>query len=299
MIANPSQYRSTRHLKDQDRKRWVGSCRVTFVFPIPRRRTLQPSWDTSMPQHYPHLISSRGNYCVCDHWFSSLPLGTQANRLMAMAGESTLLDNSGALLPDQQLVYDWLTQHQISWCAYQSGDFLPFFTLMARLVPEIATSLTLSQIGGKGRFRRYSQLKSEWNSSDTMPNVVFIEPEYTDGPHDTPNDDHAPTGVQPGQAFLADLYATLISNPARWAKTMLVVTYDEHGGFFDHVPPFEIPITINGVTLPTTGVRVPAFVVSTLRLGGICISREPGPHFASSAARRPVCYWRRILGCSE
>ncbi len=202
------------------------------------------------------------NYCVCDHWFSSLPLGTQANRLMAMAGESTLLDNSGALLPDQQLVYDWLTQHQISWCAYQSGDFLPFFTLMARLVPEIATSLTLSQIGGKGRFRRYSQLKSEWNSSDTMPNVVFIEPEYTDGPHDTPNDDHAPTGVQPGQAFLADLYATLISNPARWAKTMLVVTYDEHGGFFDHVPPFEIPITINGVTLPTTGVRVPAFVVS-------------------------------------
>ena len=68
-----------------------------------------------------------------------------------------------------------------------------------------------------------------------MPNVIFVEPEYADGPHLSPNDDHAPTGVQPGQAFLSELYQTLTSNPARWSKTMLVITYDEHGGFFDHV----------------------------------------------------------------
>ena len=53
------------------------------------------------------------NYCVCDHWFSSLPLGTQANRLMAMAGESSLLDNASVFLPEQELVYDWLTTHDI------------------------------------------------------------------------------------------------------------------------------------------------------------------------------------------
>lgn len=92
--------------------------------------------------------------------------------------------------------------------------------------------------------------------------VIFIEPEYTDGPHADPNDDHAPTGIQPGQDFLANLYLTLISNPARWAKTLLVVTYDEHGGFFDHVPPLPIPTTIAGITLNTTGVRVPAFLIS-------------------------------------
>src|SRR6201999_4496251 len=79
------------------------------------------------------------NYCVCDHWYSSLPLGTQANRLMAMAGESTLLDNAGVFLPEQDLVYDWLTAHNISWCAYQAGDFLPFFSLMASWLPEITT----------------------------------------------------------------------------------------------------------------------------------------------------------------
>jgi phospholipase C len=68
--------------------------------------------------------------------------------------------------------------------------------------------------------------------------------------------------VAPGQAFLADLYQVLTSNPTRWAKTLLVVTYDEHGGFFDHVSPLGIPTTINGTQIQTTGVRVPAFLVS-------------------------------------
>lgn len=202
------------------------------------------------------------HYCVCDHWFSSLPLGTQANRLMAMAGESHVLDNAPLLLPEQPLVYDWLAQRKVSWCAYQSGDFLPFFSLMGSWLPEIATSLTLSQIGGRGRFRRYDRFNDEWQSDATMPSVIFIEPEYTDGPHVSPNDDHSPTGIAPGQAFLSEVYHTLISNPSRWAKTMLVITYDEHGGFFDHVPPLKIPTTVAGAPIATTGVRVPAFIVS-------------------------------------
>ena len=202
------------------------------------------------------------HYCVCDHWFSSLPLGTQANRLMAMAGESLVLDNAPVMLPDQDLVYDWLTLKDIPWRAYQSGDFLPFFSLMPSWLPEIASSLTLSQMGLGVRFRRYTQFADDWRSVGPMPKVVFIEPEYTDGPHSEPNDDHAPTGIQPGQEFLADIYNTLISNPSRWATTMLVITYDEHGGFFDHVTPLKVPSSVCGADFITTGVRVPAFVVS-------------------------------------
>lgn len=212
------------------------------------------------------------NYCVCDHWFSSLPLGTQANRLMAMAGQSSLLDNAGVFLPEQDLVYDWLTAHAIPWCAYQSGDFLPFFSLMTSWLPEITTSLTLNQISGGGRFRRYTNFKADWAAATPVPSVIFIEPEYTDGPHVDPNDDHAPTSIQPGQAFLADIYQTLISNPSRWANTLLVITYDEHGGFFDHVPPLPIPTTIAGVTLGTTGVRVPAFLVSPYVQAGLAFT---------------------------
>ena len=203
------------------------------------------------------------NFAICDHWFAVLPTGTQANRLMAMSGESSLVDNARVFLPDQPLVYDWLTQHNVTWCAYQSGEFFPFFSLMPRWLPEITTSLTLSVAGGRGRFRRYDRFAAEWaNNAVAMPQVIFIEPEYTDGPHGDTNDDHPPTGVAKGQAFLADVYAALIANPARWQNTLMIVTYDEHGGFFDHVPPLPIPALAGGFPFATTGVRVPAFVVS-------------------------------------
>jgi phospholipase C len=203
------------------------------------------------------------NFAICDHWFASLPLGTQANRLMAMSGESLVLDNAALLLPNQPLVYDWLTQHNVQWCAYQSGNFVPFFGLMERMLPEITTSLSLSTLGGRGHFRRYSRFAAEWaDNTAAMPQVIFIEPEYTDGPHFDPNDDHPPTGIAKGQSFLADIYAGLIANPQRWQNTLMIVTYDEHGGFFDHVPPLPIPGTAAGNSLATTGVRVPAFVVS-------------------------------------
>jgi phospholipase C len=202
------------------------------------------------------------NFAVCDHWFSALPTGTQANRLMAMSGESSIVDNAPVTLPDQDLVYDWLTAHGVSWCTYQWGDFFPFFSLMPHWLPEIVTSLTLSDFGGPGRFRRYSRFNQEWTTNARMPSVIFLEPEYTDGPHANPNDDHPPTGAAKGQEFLADIYTTLISNKARWQKTMMIVTYDEHGGFFDHVAPPPIPIDVANFHFTTAGVRVPAFVVS-------------------------------------
>ena len=202
------------------------------------------------------------NFAVCDHWFAALPTGTQPNRLMAMGGASAILDNAAVFLPDQPLAYDWLTAQKVSWCAYQWGDFLPFFSLMPRLLPEIATSLAYDAVGGRGRFRRYARFREQWLGPEAMPSVIFVEPEYTDGPHAAPNDDHPPSGIAGGQAFVADLYATLIANPARWANTMLIVTYDEHGGFFDHVPPLRISAKAGGVAVASTGLRVPAFVVS-------------------------------------
>jgi phospholipase C len=209
-------------------------------------------------------------YTVCDHWFSSLPTGTQANRLMAMSGATSLIDNAPLFLPDQPLVYDWLTDHNVSWCSYQSGDFLPFFALMKRWQNEIATSLALDALvpHAHPRFRRYRNFARDWTTEQNMPSVIFIEPEYTDGPHSAPNDDHPPTGISRGQALVTDIYAALISNRARWARTLMLLTYDEHGGFFDHVSPLNIPTPLAGhgpaSVFLTTGVRVPAFVISPL-----------------------------------
>jgi phospholipase C len=223
------------------------------------------------------------NYTVCDHWFAALPTGTQANRLMAMSGTTSLVDNAPLLLPDQPLVYDWLSERGISWCVYQAGDFLPFFALMPRWQGEIAASLALDGLvpHAHPRFRRYRNFLRDWTAEQNMPSVIFIEPEYTDAPHRAPNDDHPPPGVAQGQILLRDVYSALIANPVRWARTVMIVTYDEHGGFFDHVSPLPIPTRIPGhgaePVFLTSGVRVPAFIVSPL-VDPAAVHHEPLDH---------------------
>jgi phospholipase C len=203
------------------------------------------------------------NFAVCDHWFAAVPCGTQPNRLIAMGGRTKVLNNAKFPIPDHRLIYDWLSDKAVRWCAYQSGGFLPFFALMTRYLAEIVPSLVLSDHGKRGKFRRYKRFREHWLSADPMPSVIFIEPAYSEGPGKNANDDHPPTGVARGQAFLADIYTTLIANPARWARTMMIITYDEHGGFFDHEPPIAMPpMTVGGQLIETTGVRVPALVVS-------------------------------------
>ncbi len=87
-------------------------------------------------------------------------------------------------------------------------------------------------------------------------------------PHIRPNDDHAPTAIDHGQRLLREVYLTLTANPTRWARTLMPVTYDEHGGFFDHVPPLAIrtespdPVLHPYQPFDSTGIRVPAFVIS-------------------------------------
>jgi phospholipase C len=202
-------------------------------------------------------------FAICSRWHASLPSGTQANRLMAMAGESAIDDNVSSALPEQRLVYDWLNDRGVPWAVYAHGLF-PFFALMPSWSVPMANSMVLSHLGNDGHFRHFGRLAQDWQSGGTVPGVIFVEPEYTDGPHTAPNDDHAPTGISAGQAFVAQIYNILISNPARWQKTVMIVTYDEHGGFFDHVPPLQIAAGAGGRPFASTGVRVPALVVSPL-----------------------------------
>lgn len=215
------------------------------------------------------------NYCVCDRWFAPVPLGTQANKLMAMAGESKVIDNETGITT-HRLVYDWLKHNaKVKWRVYQWGDYFPFFTLMDIWVTRILTSL----LTNRSNFRRYKKFKKDWTTAKKVPSVIFVEPDYSDGLGSNANDDHPPTGIAGGQTLIRDIYETLISNPERWAKTLLIITYDEHGGFFDHVPPLPIATKIRDQTFRTTGPRVPALLVSP-HVGRGTVFSEPLDHTA-------------------
>jgi phospholipase C len=201
------------------------------------------------------------NFTVCDHWFAPLPSDTHPNRLMALSGFTTV-DRTVAHTLDQELVYEWLTKKEIRWRVYRSGP--PFCILFPRMWDKILDNTLFRSI-------RHLAKDVQTESDHTYPEVIFCEPAYLDWPIGSAferNDDHPPLPAGPGQRFLREIYEALTANPARWAKTMMIVTYDEHGGFFDHVPPLLIPTDPppgeNYRRFETTGARVPGLIVSPL-----------------------------------
>ncbi|HEX9880685.1 MAG TPA: alkaline phosphatase family protein [Candidatus Binatia bacterium] len=202
-------------------------------------------------------------YTVCDRWFACLPTSTAPNRLMSMCGETKLSD-TGTLLPDQPTVYDWLlAKPQVRWRVYAPG--IPFFTLMPRLFPLTLTS----------HFRRLTRLKRDLanEAPNEWPQVIFIEPEYYDCPIHSrePCDNHPPLAMRPGERFLREAYTTLAGNKARWSRTLFVLTYDEHGGFYDHVSPLDVKYRnpAGNVSFDSTGPRIPAIVAGPFAPRGV------------------------------
>jgi phospholipase C len=229
---------------------------------VPRVKTKAPPMGFMKDgTQVPALNFFAENFTVCDHWFAPLPADTQPNRLMALSGFTTV-DETVAQTLNQELVYEWLTDRRIRWRVYRSG--LPFCTLFPRMWDEILDNTLFRSI-------RHLAKDVKTESDHTYPEVIFCEPAYFDSPISSGferNDDHPPLPVGPGQRFLREIYEALIGNPARWAKTVMIVTYDEHGGFFDHVPPLNIPTDpppgVNYRRFETTGVRVPGLIVSPL-----------------------------------
>lgn len=200
-------------------------------------------------------------YAVCDNWFAPLPADTQPNRSVAYSGYSLIDDTKPRPIPTVKgtFVFEWLNAHNVSWRVYHCG--ISFFALFDRFEEALGPS-----------FRSFRQFPGDWAADlvAEMPQVIFIEPEYTDSPVHlgwTPNDNHPPTPVGPGEHFLRDIYQVLTKDPAKWNRTLLIVTHDEHGGFFDHVPPLAIstpvpPGSLFSGAFESTGPRVPSLVAS-------------------------------------
>jgi phospholipase C len=200
------------------------------------------------------------NFCVCDHWFTPLPADTQPNRLMAFTGHTLIDETQGRLLKHtrQDLVFEWLNRHQIPWRVYHDG--LPSFALYGRVEELLGPN-----------FRSIDRLETDIRTEPAAkaPKVLFIEPRYFDNfLSDKPaNCNHPTARLCHGELFLHRVYSALTSNPEKWARTLFIVTYDEHGGFFDHVPPLRIispvpPGADYTEAFSTTGPRVPALLVS-------------------------------------
>jgi phospholipase C len=213
-----------------------------------------------------HQLASE--FTVCDRWHASVPGPTWPNRLFAMSGTSLgRVSMPEGYFPsnlhwyDQATIFDRLNEVARTWRVYY-GDFPLSFLLVNQREPRNVYY-----------HRKMTEFFNDASSTDpdVFPNFAFIEPAYF-----TPNanDDHPPHDVFAGDQLIANVYNALRKNPELWSKTLLIVAFDEHGGFYDHVePPAAVaPDNHNEeYSFLQYGVRVPVVLVSPwVEKGGVC-----------------------------
>lgn len=137
-------------------------------------------------------------------------------------------------------------------------------------VPAVLFYRNLRKIKYVSKFHSYGSKFKEHAHKGSLPNYVVIEQHYMDSKSNPATDDHPSHDVYQGQMFIKEVYETLRSSP-QWNQTLMIITYDEHGGFFDHVP---TPVTgvpsPDGIVGPDPfyfkfdrlGVRVPTIMIS-------------------------------------
>ncbi len=234
----------------------------------------------------PVLNKLAEEFAVCDNWFSSLPGPTWPNRFFLLAATSGGLDGSpsswnvatstvvdGYVFQNGN-IFDTLDDNCIDWIIYEGDDFPVSFALKGM-------NLNLLQ----GRFKDFDDFETNINSAGFNDKFVFIEPKYgshkfdVTGPGDFTcgNSMHPLDDVTRGEKLIKQVYEAIRNSPV-WEKSMLLVTFDEHGGFYDHVtPPPAVPpgdlentdyIQFN-FKFDQLGVRVPAIVISPFTQKGL------------------------------
>lgn len=211
----------------------------------------------------PALHQLGKTFTVCDRWFSSLPGPTWPNRFFALSGTSA----GCVLMPDglqhprlgefvsqqQDTIFQRLTAKGIGWNIYFSD-----FPISLMLVKQRG----LAALGNYRLIEHFFDAAS--GDEKDFPSFAFIEPKYMAADQD---DDHPPHNIFKAEKLIADVYNAIRSNDALWESTLLVITYDEHGGFYDHVtpPPAVAPDDLrvdSAYGFNQLGVRVPALLVS-------------------------------------
>ncbi len=157
-------------------------------------------------------------YTVCDRYFCSILGPTFPNRMFSHSAQTDRVSNTFTLstLPT---IWDRLAAAGVSGNYYFSN--LPFLGLWGPKYIPIS--------------RPYEQFLVD-AAAGTLPAVSFIDPRFTVADLGEGNDDHPHADVRAGDAFLADTFFAVANGPL-WPRTVFVITYDEWGGFFDHVAP--------------------------------------------------------------
>ncbi|MBV9734634.1 MAG: alkaline phosphatase family protein [Acidisphaera sp.] len=236
-----------------------------FAHAYPAKTDEWPEIMGYYPQGFlPALHTLAESFVVCDHWFSSVPGPTWPNRFFVHSGTSLGhvdmpegLTSPGLHIYDQTTVYDLLHDAGKGFAIYY-GDFPQSLVLLHNDEHYL------------DNYKKMPQFAIDV-AAGRLPNFSFIEPTYFAS--NGQNDQHPPHDVLRGDALIGEVYGALRANPALFDRTLLVILYDEHGGFYDHVsPPGTVAPdghTSGSFHFDRLGPRVPAVLVSPMLDPGV------------------------------
>ncbi len=180
-------------------------------------------------------------WTVCDNYFAATMGPTMPNRLYLHAGR-TDRTNDLPLPSGLPTIWDRLAARGLAGRYYRRN--FSFLSLWGARYSRITRSFA--------DFRRDCRTGS-------LPAVAYVDPAYTLPLFGVGSDDHPPSDIRAGEWFLSQVYTAVTTSPA-WPRTLLVITFDEWGGFFDHVPPTRARDVEPRYSL--RGFRVPTLLVS-------------------------------------
>jgi phospholipase C len=217
------------------------------------------------PEALPVLSGLAKNYAVCDHWYCSAPTETLPNRAFTHFGTSdgNLYDEVHSYSGTS--IFMHLANHSKTWGIYGNNG-KPYTVSFCEDIPSgkvnqqngETSSATLPEGCQVGSFEDF---KNALNSNE-LPDYTFLEPVWGHAG----NSQHPNYSVAAGEQYMLDIYNAVKSSPY-WEDTLLVITYDEHGGCYDHVTPPEDAASpaeskAFGFKFDRFGVRVPAVLIS-------------------------------------
>jgi phospholipase C len=208
--------------------------------------------DSYSPTKLPVVTTLAKEFALCDHWYSSVPGPTWPNRFFVHAATSMGFTDNTPRDYDMRTIYERLSDVGKIWRIYYH---------------EAPQSLMLQNLRNFRYARYFEKIGAFFRdcADGKVPDYSFLEPRYFTVLGNPANDQHPPNGVIQGEYFIADVYEAVRNSP-QWNDIVLVIVWDEHGGFYDHVAP---PAAENpdGKSSPECdfthlGLRVPAIIVS-------------------------------------